>query len=474
MTLWTLPALLLMGVAVGPNGLNLLTPSVVLLLDPIVAMALAMIGVFVGLNVDLHKPRADASMVIALLGGVAIGFSREASPVALFLITLAIAGVAIVVAFAGWLLVGQADSEREQQVFVIGALLLLGGGAAYASLSAVFAGLLAGIVWSVGGDLARARIVTAARLLPASAARRDAARDRSVDHRLGRGRSPGARRADRCICARDGARATSAVPVMSVVRWCGRDRGGARRVPGSAAVIRLAAVALVVAAMVVVRQLGPAASEDARGTALALGFTLIVALVTGEFLRRFRLPRLTGYLLFGLLVGPYLGNVITEAMARQLQLVTGIATTLIAFIAGLTLNIERLERRVAGAGVTTLITLAMAMSGMALLAWIVWPWLPIAPQATGTAKLAMIALLVVIVVSFSPTMSAAVIAETGSRGKLSDFVLAMVVLADLVVLVLFSLCHATWPARHSVTSAPEDVNMLVRLAWEIGGAVAFG
>ena len=70
------------------------------------------------------------------------------------------------------------------------------------------------------------------------------------------------------------------------------------------------------------------------------------------------MPRLTGYLLFGLLVGPYLGNVITEGMARQLQLVTGIATTLIAFIAGLTLNLERLERRVAGAGLTTVITLA--------------------------------------------------------------------------------------------------------------------
>ena len=237
--------------------------------------------------------------------------------------------------------------------------------------------------------------------------------------------------------------------------------------------IRLAAIVLIVAAMVVVRQLGSAASEDARGTALALGFTLMVALVTGEFLRRFRLPRLTGYLLFGLLVGPYLGNVITEAMARQLQLVTGIATTLIAFIAGLTLNIERLERRVAGAGLTTLITLATAMSGMAVLAWIVWPWLPIAPDATGSAKLAIIALLVVIVVSFSPTMSAAVIAETGSRGKLSDFVLAMVVLADLIVLVLFSLVMQLARATLSDT-APEDVNLLVRLAWEIGGAIAFG
>ena len=237
--------------------------------------------------------------------------------------------------------------------------------------------------------------------------------------------------------------------------------------------IRLAAVALIVAAMLVIRQVGPPAPDDARGTALALGFTLIAALVAGEFLRRFRLPRLTGYLLFGLLVGPYLGNVITEGMARQLQLVTGLATTLIAFIAGLTLNIERLERRVAGAGMTTVITLAIAMSGLAVLAWIAWPWLPIAPDATGTAKLAMIALLVVIVVSFSPTMSAAVIAETGSRGKLSDFVLAMVVLADLVVLVLFSLVMQFARATFG-ESAPEDVNLLVRLAWEIGGAIAFG
>ena len=237
--------------------------------------------------------------------------------------------------------------------------------------------------------------------------------------------------------------------------------------------IRLASVALVVAAMLVIRQIGPAGSDDARGTALALGFTLIAALVAGEFFRRFRLPRLSGYLLFGLLVGPYLGNVITEGMARQLQLVTGLATTLIAFIAGLTLNIERLERRVPGAGLTTAITLALAMSGVAALAWIAWPWLAIAPDASGSEKLAIVALLVVIVVSFSPTMSAAVIAETGSRGKLSDFVLAMVVLADLVVLVLFSLVMQFARATFS-ESAPEDVNLLVRLAWEIGGAIAFG
>ena len=201
---------------------------------------------------------------------------------------------------------------------------------------------------------------------------------------------------------------------------------------------RLLAIVLVLAAVVGVQLIGPSAIEPPT-TALALGFTLIVALVTGEFLRRFRLPRLTGYLLFGVLIGPYLGNVITGPMAGQLQTSTGSPPTLIAFIAGLTLNFERLGRRISGIARMLATTLASRWLGLFALAWLAWPWLPVAPDATGLPKLAMVALVVIIVISFSPTMTAAVISETGARGRLSDLVLAIVVLADLVVLVLFSL-----------------------------------
>ena len=60
---------------------------------------------------------------------------------------------------------------------------------------------------------------------------------------------------------------------------------------------------------------GPATTSGSAGTALALGFTLLGAWIAGDLLRRLQLPRLTGYLLFGVLVGPYLGNVITTTMA---------------------------------------------------------------------------------------------------------------------------------------------------------------
>lgn len=157
---WTTSALLLLlGVAAGPRGLNLLSPSVLLLLDPLIVMALGMLGVFIGLAIDPRRPRPSAPAAIAVLAGIAMAALRDATPLAQLLTALGIAGVAAGVAVAGWLLVGQADSDREQQVFVVGSLLLIGGGAAYTSLSAVFAGLLAGMVWNSAGNLARARIV---------------------------------------------------------------------------------------------------------------------------------------------------------------------------------------------------------------------------------------------------------------------------------------------------------------------------
>jgi trehalose-6-phosphate synthase/Kef-type K+ transport system membrane component KefB len=235
---------------------------------------------------------------------------------------------------------------------------------------------------------------------------------------------------------------------------------------------RVVALALAIVAVIWVRQIGATATIGSAGTALALGFTLLGAWVAGDVLRRFHLPRLTGYLLFGLLVGPYLGNIINESMAGQLQAITGIATTLIALIAGLSLNFERLGSRFAAITQMTATTMAVAMLGLLAFAWIAWPWLGLAPQADGLQRLAMIVLLVIIVVSFSPTMTVAVMADTGARGRLSELVLAMVILADLALLVLFSLSMQF--ARAVFGTDATDVSVLAQFAWEIGGAVAFG
>ena len=208
---------------------------------------------------------------------------------------------------------------------------------------------------------------------------------------------------------------------------------------------RLLALLLTLSVASLVVSWAPEGGQLARPTALALGVALIAAALAGELFERIRLPRLSGYLVFGLVCGPYLANIITRPMARDLQFVNGLAISLIALIAGLELNYNRIKPRLA----------VMLKLG------------------TGTPRFALALLFTTIVVSFSPTVTIAVIADTRSRGPITEMVLALVVLADLFLIVLFTLSMqlVRWT---SGTDLPGDVSLLARISWEIFGSLAFG
>jgi len=237
-------------------------------------------------------------------------------------------------------------------------------------------------------------------------------------------------------------------------------------------IVRTGALLLVIATVVLLREF--AADEGPRRTmALALGFSLIAASMLGEVAERLRLPRLTGYLAFGLLCGPYMLNLITADMARELQIVNGLAIALIALIAGLEINLERLRARLRAIAAVGVVTVGVMYLILGTLFLIVWPWLPIAPEASGVERLAMVLVLTAIVVSFSPTVTIAVIAESRARGPLSELVLAVVVLADLFLILGFTLVMQF--ARATIGDAgSEGAGLMVRLSWEIFGSLAFG
>lgn len=209
-----------------------------------------------------------------------------------------------------------------------------------------------------------------------------------------------------------------------------------------------------------------------RSMALALGLALIAATLTGSQFERARLPRVSGYLIFGLVCGPYLGNVITRPMARELQILNGVAIALIALIAGLELNYAHLKAKLATMAALGGLTLLFMYVVLLPLIWAAWGWLPIAPEIHGVARLALACVVTTLVVSFSPTVTIAVIADTRSRGPLCEVVLAIVVIADLALIVFFTLAmqFVRWTAGVDVT----DVGLLVRLTWEIFGSLAFG
>jgi Kef-type K+ transport system membrane component KefB len=232
------------------------------------------------------------------------------------------------------------------------------------------------------------------------------------------------------------------------------------------------ALALVMAVVYFVHQVRGEAGGGG-GFALAVGFALLAAALAGEIVERLRLPRLTGYLLFGFVCGPYVMNLISGPMARELRVLDGLAVALIAVIAGLEINLTRLRPRLVRmlqAGGTTIAVLYTALFAILYAAW---PWLPIQPEATGGLKVAIVALLAAVVTSFSPTVTIAVIAEDRAEGPLTELTLAVVILGDLLLVLIFGLSMqlARWATSNG---AGEHVGLFAHLSWDILGSIAFG
>jgi Kef-type K+ transport system membrane component KefB len=235
---------------------------------------------------------------------------------------------------------------------------------------------------------------------------------------------------------------------------------------------RAVALALVVCTALLVRRAAGSA-DTLAGAPLALGLALIAATIAGELFERIRLPRITGYLVFGMLCGPYLGNVVSRSMARELQFVNGLAIALIAFMAGLELNLARIRSRLGAMARLGATTLAVCYAGLFAVLWIAWPWLPITPDAQGVTRVVQALLLTTVVVSFSPTVTIAVIADSRARGPFSELVISLVVLADLALILAFTLVmEATrWVLGQQ---AAAEVPLVVGVSWEVLGSLAFG
>lgn len=235
---------------------------------------------------------------------------------------------------------------------------------------------------------------------------------------------------------------------------------------------RLIAIVLILAAMAGVQRVGPPVAASL--VTLPLGFALIAAYLLGGVAGAFKLPRLSGYLVFGLVCGPYLLNLITAPMARDLQVVNGFALALIALVAGLELNLTALRAQWRGVLMIGGAVMLGALAVLTLLLWLLWPMLPLGETGAGLERLSAALLTAALVISFSPTVTIAVIAEARARGPFTELVMAIVILTDLLLILVFALAlqFARWTAAAGAASA--GIGVGVELSWEILGSLAFG
>lgn len=206
---------------------------------------------------------------------------------------------------------------------------------------------------------------------------------------------------------------------------------------------------------------------------VSLGFLLLAAFLAGRITADLGVPRITGYILLGLIVGPGVLNLVTDEAIEGLKLIDDIAISLIALSAGGELRISELRER---AGSMAAIMIAEMTLVFGVVAGGVILAADLIPITSGMPTLTVLVIAMVfgsIAIANSPSVAIAVINDTRSRGPVASTILGVTVLKDVAVILLFAVALAV--ARTALTpGAGFEAEFFLGLSIEIGGSILAG
>lgn len=213
----------------------------------------------------------------------------------------------------------------------------------------------------------------------------------------------------------------------------------------------LTVVAMLIGTMVAMIELKSRVGDhvEAAVTFAAIGFVVLAAYGLAELAAMVGLPRVTGYILAGIGLGPSAASLmgipplLTHDAVADMGVFKTLALALIALEAGLELKLDAMRRfrRTLASIILFKIPLAWLFIGgtfVALTATV----LPL-PGVESVETLVAIALVLgAISTGTSPAVTVAVLSETGAKGKTADLILGFAVFKDLVVVVMLGFAIA--------------------------------
>jgi Kef-type K+ transport system membrane component KefB len=235
---------------------------------------------------------------------------------------------------------------------------------------------------------------------------------------------------------------------------------------------RAAILAMLFVGMQLVLPLGTA-SGGSRSL-LTFGFLILAAYTIGEIATTVRLPRIVGYLAAGMLFGPSALGFVSADVMTELSPVSRLAIALIAFLAGAELQWAEVRRR--GGIILRIMSVELALQFVAIwvLLLLLARFVPFLQDASLTQRLVLGALFSAVAIVHSPAVTLALLSETGARGPVARTTLGIVLVADVVVVLVFSAILGIARALAPSPAAGTGGLSVGLLAWELGGAVLVG
>lgn len=206
-------------------------------------------------------------------------------------------------------------------------------------------------------------------------------------------------------------------------------------------------------------------------TLASIGFVVLASFLAADLGATINLPRVTGYILTGAILGPHVANVLSNEVVGDIKMFNDLALGLIAVSAGLELDVAALRRVLRTLLFTTGLKVLLGVTLVGGLLYVLELGFGVLSGGDPTKALALALVFGALSIGTSPSIALAVMTETRAKGRMAELVLGAAVLKDLVVIVCLAVVLAV--AGSSFDAAAEH-SITKTLAIELGASVFAG
>jgi len=212
--------------------------------------------------------------------------------------------------------------------------------------------------------------------------------------------------------------------------------------------------------------------------ALAIGVMIVAGFFGGTLAKKLKFPRITGYIVIGLVLSPSVLNLVSRTTIESLDIITSTALSIIAYAIGGSLRIQsirKLGRSIAWVTIVQAIAAWLIVTiGVVFLAP---PILGISQATVAQYYFPLAFILGAIACATDPATILAITHEYRSKGPLTTTLLALVAIDDAVAVVAFAIAMGV--GQSLVTGIAGSAQQMVlepflEIIQSIGIGAAFG
>lgn len=205
---------------------------------------------------------------------------------------------------------------------------------------------------------------------------------------------------------------------------------------------------------------------------LAFLWIVIGSFQVAKYFQKIRLPLITGFLISGVIAGPFFLELVSDESLPNLQVVNEFSLAYIAFAAGVELYLKEIRRSIKSILWNTfgqlVITFVVAVLAILFLA----PLIPFLNDLSHNNILAVAILTGTIFVARSPSSAIAIINEMRAKGRFTRTAISVTVIKDVLVILLFAICLSV--ANNLVKGIELDYFFLIELVVELSATFLIG